>query len=99
MGTEDFGQPLDAARSGASDQTHESKSRSALAGWLFGDYDDNNRKDLFHAIFEYLPGNRIAVCKHHQQGIVKSQLEAHLDKRLKEYVWKTRQKIVKATLE
>jgi hypothetical protein len=27
--------------------------------------------DQFHAIFKYLPAHRIAVCKRHQQGIVK----------------------------
>jgi hypothetical protein len=37
--------------------------------------------EQFHTIFEYLPTHRIAVCKRHQQGIVKSQLEAYLKKR------------------
>jgi hypothetical protein len=55
--------------------------------------------DQFHAIFEYLPAHRIAVCKRHQQGIVKVQLEAHLNKRHQEYVWGTRQKMVKAVDE
>jgi hypothetical protein len=50
----------------------------------------------FHAIFEYLPAHRIAVCKRHRQGIVKVHLEAHLNKRHQEYVWGTRQKMVKA---
>lgn len=53
----------------------------------------------FHAIFEYLPAHRIAVCKRHQQGIVKVQSEAHLNKRHKGYVWGTRQKMVKAVEE
>lgn len=53
----------------------------------------------FHAIFEYLPAHRIAICKHHQQGIVQSQLEGHLNKRHQELVWRTRQKIVQAAQE
>jgi hypothetical protein len=55
--------------------------------------------EQFHAIFEYLPTHRIAVCKRHQQGIVKSQLEAHLKKRHQEYVWGTRLKIIQAAAE
>ncbi|KAL5371306.1 hypothetical protein DPSP01_014356 [Paraphaeosphaeria sporulosa] len=55
--------------------------------------------DQFGAIFEYLPTHRIAVCKRHQQGIVKSQLEGHLNKRHQEYVWGTRRKIVQAVQE
>jgi hypothetical protein len=55
--------------------------------------------DQFNSIFEYLSTNRIAVCKHHQQGIIKSQLSAYLDKQYKEYIWRTRQKIVKAAQE
>jgi superfamily II DNA helicase RecQ len=50
----------------------------------------------FTHIFEYLPAYRIAVCKTHQQGIVKSQLEAHLNKKHQEYVWRTRQEIIEA---
>jgi hypothetical protein len=50
----------------------------------------------FHAIFDYLPAHRIAVCKSHQQGIVKTQLEAHLNKQHQEYVCETRRKIVEA---
>lgn len=53
----------------------------------------------FHAIFEYLPAHRIAICKHHQQGIVQSQLEGHLNKQHQELVWRTRQKIVQAAQE
>lgn len=58
-----------------------------------------NKMDQFHAIFEYLPAHRIAVCKHHQQGIVQSQLEGHLNKQHQELVWRTRQKIVQAAQE
>jgi hypothetical protein len=50
--------------------------------------------DHFNSIFKYLPANRIAVCKHHQQGIVKSQLAAHLNNSHQEYVKRMRQKIV-----
>lgn len=53
----------------------------------------------FNAIFEYIPAHRIAVCRTHQQGIVKSQLGAHLNKKHQEYVWRTRKKIVEAAQE
>ncbi len=55
--------------------------------------------DQFNTIFEYLPTPRIAICKTHQQGVVKSQLEAHLNKRHQEYVWRTRKRIVEAVQE
>jgi superfamily II DNA helicase RecQ len=52
--------------------------------------------DPFYTIFEYLPAHRIAICKHHQQGIIKSQLRTHLDTRHQEFVPRTRQNIVRA---
>ena len=55
--------------------------------------------DQFNTIFEYLPTPRIAICKTHQQGVVKSQLEAHLNKRHQEYIWRTRKRIVEAVQE
>jgi hypothetical protein len=50
----------------------------------------------FNVIFEYLPAHQIAICMNHQQGIVKSQLKAHLNKKHQEYVPSTRRSIVKA---
>lgn len=47
---------------------------------------DINNRDHFHAIFEYLPAHRIAVCKHHQKGIVRYQPEGHVNKQHQEYV-------------
>jgi hypothetical protein len=52
--------------------------------------------ERFYDIFEYLQANRIAICKSHQQGVVRSQLKAHLDRKHQEYVWQTRQEIVEA---
>jgi hypothetical protein len=52
--------------------------------------------DQFHSIFEYVRAHRIAICRSHQQGIIKAQLEAHLNKHHQEYVWRTRQHIVEA---
>lgn len=52
--------------------------------------------EQFNAIFEYFPNHRIAICRSHQQGIVKSQLKTHLDKKHQEYVRQTRRNIVKA---
>jgi hypothetical protein len=43
--------------------------------------------------------HRIAVCKHYQQGIIKSQLDGHLNKQHQEYVLGDRQKIVRAVQE
>jgi hypothetical protein len=40
----------------------------------------------FNNIFEYLLTQRIAVCKSHQQGIIKSQLQTYLDTKHKELV-------------
>ncbi|KAF9733880.1 hypothetical protein PMIN01_08223 [Paraphaeosphaeria minitans] len=55
--------------------------------------------DQFHTTFEYLAAHRIAVCKRHEQGIVKFQLEGHLNKQHQEYIWATRQKIIQAVQE
>jgi hypothetical protein len=55
--------------------------------------------EQFNNIFKYVPANRIAICKSHQQGVVKSQLKAYLDKKHKELVWQTRQGIVEAVLK
>jgi hypothetical protein len=55
--------------------------------------------EQFHIIFEYLPKHRIAIFKSHQQGIVKSQLETHLNRKHQEYVRQTRQNIVEAVQE
>ncbi len=52
--------------------------------------------EQFNTIFTHLPAHCIVVCKTHQQGIVKSQLGAHLDKKHQEYTARTRQKIVEA---
>jgi hypothetical protein len=98
-GTEDSSQPLAASRPSALNQTPTNKGRSALAQQLSSDYDVDNWKDQFYNVFEYLPANRIAVCKHHQQGIVKSHLGAHLNKRHKECSWETRRDMVKAAQE
>jgi hypothetical protein len=38
----------------------------------------------------------LCVCKRHQQGVIKSQLEAHLNQKYQEHVWRTRQRIVEA---
>jgi uncharacterized C2H2 Zn-finger protein len=53
----------------------------------------------FNNIFEYLPTQRIAVCKSHQQGIIKSQLQTHLDTKHKELVARTRRDIVSAVYQ
>jgi hypothetical protein len=55
--------------------------------------------EQFHIIFEYLPTHCIAICKSHRQGIVKSQLKTHLDRKHQEYVRQTRQNIVEAVQE
>jgi hypothetical protein len=52
--------------------------------------------DQFKAMFEYLPTQRIVVCKSHQQGIIRSQLRTHLDTKHQELVPNTRQQIVSA---
>jgi hypothetical protein len=56
----------------------------------------SNTMQQFHNIFEYLPTQRIAVCKSHQQGIIKSQLQTHLDNKHQELVARTRRDIVGA---
>jgi hypothetical protein len=45
-----------------------------------------NVMEQFNNIFKYVLVNRIAICKSYQQGVVKSQLKAHLDKKHKELV-------------
>ena len=52
--------------------------------------------DQFNAIFEYLPTHRVAICKSHQQGIVRSQLRTHLDTKHQELVPNTRRQVVNA---
>jgi hypothetical protein len=52
--------------------------------------------DQFNALFEYLPAHSIAICKSHQQGIVRSQLRAHLDTKHQELVSNTRRQITSA---
>jgi hypothetical protein len=52
--------------------------------------------EQFNVIFEYLPEHHIAICKSHRQGIVKSQLKTHLNRKHQEYVRQTRLNIVKA---
>ncbi|OAK93355.1 hypothetical protein IQ06DRAFT_198447, partial [Phaeosphaeriaceae sp. SRC1lsM3a] len=52
--------------------------------------------EQFNSIFVYLPTQRIAVCKSHQQGIIKSQLQTHLDTKHRELVARTRRDIVSA---
>jgi uncharacterized C2H2 Zn-finger protein len=50
--------------------------------------------DQFNAIFEYLPAHSIAICKSHQQGVVRSQLRTHLDTKHQELVSNTRGAII-----
>lgn len=52
--------------------------------------------DPFNQIFEYLPVHRIAVCKTHKQGIIKSQLGTHLNTKHQEYTAHMRRKIIVA---
>ena len=52
--------------------------------------------DQFYTIFEYLPKHRIAICRSHRQGIIRSQLKTHLNRKHQEYVRQTRQNIVEA---
>ena len=52
--------------------------------------------EQFNSIFEYLPAHRIAICKSHRQGIVQSQLAAHLDTKHQELVPNTRKTIIRA---
>ncbi|KAL6158268.1 hypothetical protein ACJBU6_04065 [Exserohilum turcicum] len=53
--------------------------------------------DEFRDIFVYLPTHRIAICKRHKQGIVKSQLRTHLNTKHQELAPHTRRSIVQAT--
>lgn len=55
--------------------------------------------DVFRCTFEYLPAHRIAICRTHQQGIVKSQLQTHLDSKHRNLVPGTRRRIVQAVSE
>lgn len=55
--------------------------------------------DPFNQIFEYLPAQRIAVCKIHKQAVIKSQLQTHLHTKHREYSAGTRRKIVAAVQE
>ncbi|EUC26743.1 hypothetical protein COCCADRAFT_78417, partial [Bipolaris zeicola 26-R-13] len=52
--------------------------------------------DSFQENFEYLRVNRIAICKSHQQGIIRSQLQAHLDTKHLDLAPKTRRSIIEA---
>jgi uncharacterized C2H2 Zn-finger protein len=52
--------------------------------------------DQFNTIFAYSPTHRIAICKSHQQGVVKSQLRTHLDTKHQELVPNTRRQVVNA---
>ncbi|KAH3936733.1 hypothetical protein HBI81_248730 [Parastagonospora nodorum] len=52
--------------------------------------------EQFNSIFEYLPPHCIAICKSHAQGIVQSQLAAHLNTKHQEIVPNTRKAIVRA---
>jgi superfamily II DNA helicase RecQ len=52
--------------------------------------------DQFNTIFAYSPTHRIAICKSHQQGVVKSQLRTHLDTKHQELVPNTRRQVVHA---
>ncbi|KAH5737485.1 hypothetical protein HBI18_067960 [Parastagonospora nodorum] len=52
--------------------------------------------EQFNSIFEYLPPHCIAICKSHAQGIVQSQLAAHLNTKHPELVPNTRIAIIRA---
>ncbi|KAH5708161.1 hypothetical protein HBI18_241080 [Parastagonospora nodorum] len=50
--------------------------------------------EQFNRIFEYLPAHCIAICRSHAQGIIRSQLAAHLNTKHPELVPNTRIAIV-----
>ncbi|KAH5617489.1 hypothetical protein HBI23_255720 [Parastagonospora nodorum] len=52
--------------------------------------------EQFNSIFEYLPPHCIAICKSHAQGIVQSQLAAHLNTKHPELDPNTRIAIIRA---
>ena len=53
--------------------------------------------EAFQDIFDYLPTHRIAICKRHHQGIIKSQLRTHLDTKHQDLYPRIRQDIIKST--
>lgn len=55
--------------------------------------------DSFRSTFEYLPAYRIAICRRHQQGILKSQLQTHLDTKHQGLVRSKRRHIIQAVGE
>ena len=52
--------------------------------------------EAFQDIFDYLPTHRIAICKRHHQGIIKSQLRTHLDTKHQDLYPRIRQDIIQA---